>query len=109
MKKLLVTGAGVACALLVALPACAADSTDYSSALAVLAVLAAGITFYFIPTVVARHRRLAYGTALVFLVNLLIGWTMLGWVVCLIWAASARTQRQAELDALMLKKLRAER
>lgn len=48
------------------------------------------ITFmYFIPTVVAAKRGKANTTA-IFVLNLLLGWTFIGWVVALIWAASTQ-------------------
>ncbi|MGH2585344.1 MAG: superinfection immunity protein [Dehalococcoidia bacterium] len=42
-------------------------------------------TVYFLPSMlaVARHHR--NGSA-VFLLNLLAGWTVVGWVISLIWA-----------------------
>jgi hypothetical protein len=42
--------------------------------------------FYFLPTILARHKADFMG---IFLVNLLAGWTVIGWVVALIWACSA--------------------
>jgi len=43
------------------------------------------VSFYFLPTLIAflrQHRnRLA-----VFLLNLFLGWTGLGWVVSLVWS-----------------------
>jgi hypothetical protein len=41
---------------------------------------------YFLPTILARHRADFMG---IFLVNLLIGWTVVGWLIALVWAASA--------------------
>lgn len=44
---------------------------------------------YFLPTVVAVLRR--YHNALpVFLVNLFLGWTLLGWLGALIWSCMAK-------------------
>jgi hypothetical protein len=42
---------------------------------------------YFLPTVIAlmRNHPSAGG---IFAVNFLFGWTVLGWIICLIWAAS---------------------
>jgi len=40
---------------------------------------------YFIPSIVANQRE-HYYTSTVFIVNLLLGWTFLGWVITLIWA-----------------------
>ena len=41
----------------------------------------------FIPTIVAvaRHHRNALA---IFLLNLLLGWTLIGWVIALIWAVT---------------------
>ena len=41
---------------------------------------------YFLPTIIARHKSDFMG---VFLVNLLLGWTVIGWFVALIRACSA--------------------
>jgi len=42
--------------------------------------------FYFLPTILARHKADFMG---IFLVNLLAGWTVIGWFIALIWACSA--------------------
>jgi T4 superinfection immunity protein len=49
----------------------------------VLFILAA--IFYFIPTVIACKRNAGH-TGTIFLINLLFGWTVLGWIAALIWA-----------------------
>ncbi len=43
------------------------------------------ILFYFLPTIiaVAGHRRNAFP---IFLLNLLLGWTFVGWVIALVWS-----------------------
>ena len=43
---------------------------------------------HFLPTVIAaiRHSRSTLG---IFFVNLFLGWTVIGWVVALIWAISS--------------------
>jgi hypothetical protein len=45
---------------------------------------------YFLPSIVA-HRKHAFTG--VFLVNLLLGWTVIGWFVALIWACTAEDCR----------------
>ena len=53
--------------------------------------LAAGLIFflilglYFLPTIVAA-RRYHHRTSQIFIVNLFLGWTFLGWVVALVMA-----------------------
>jgi len=41
--------------------------------------------FHFLPTIVAAIRNSRHLLA-IFLVNLLLSWTAIGWVVALIWA-----------------------
>lgn len=38
---------------------------------------------YFLPAIIGRHKRDAAG---IFLLNLFLGWTVIGWVIALIWA-----------------------
>jgi Superinfection immunity protein len=49
------------------------------------------IGLHFLPTIIAvarRHRsRLA-----IFLVNFFLGWTVIGWIVALIWACTGNTE-----------------
>jgi len=42
-----------------------------------------GLVFYFIPTIVGRSKD---NIAAIFALNLLLGWTLIGWVVALVWA-----------------------
>jgi hypothetical protein len=42
--------------------------------------------FYFLPTILGRHKADFVG---IFLVNLLAGWTIIGWFIALIWACSS--------------------
>lgn len=44
------------------------------------------ILLYFLPTIIARDKPDVMG---IFLVNLLFGWTVIGWFVALIWASAA--------------------
>ena len=43
---------------------------------------------HFLPTIIAalRHSRSTVG---IFLLNLLFGWTVIGWIIALIWAISS--------------------
>lgn len=43
---------------------------------------------HFIPTIIALARGHHDGFA-IFLTNLLLGWTVIGWVIALIWAVTA--------------------
>ena len=44
------------------------------------------ILLYFLPALIGRHKADAMG---IFIVNLLFGWTVIGWVIALIWACAA--------------------
>src|ERR1700760_475720 len=46
----------------------------------------AGVLLYFLPAIVGRHKHDAVG---IFVVNLLFGWTVIGWVIAMIWACAA--------------------
>jgi Superinfection immunity protein len=41
---------------------------------------------YFLPTIIGRDKSDA---GLIFVVNLLFGWTVVGWIVAFIWACAA--------------------
>ena len=42
---------------------------------------------YFLPTIIAFARKKDSAGA-VFILNFFLGWTLIGWVICLIWALS---------------------
>jgi hypothetical protein len=44
------------------------------------------LVMYFLPTVIAliKNKR---DTLAIFLLNFFLGWTVIGWLVCLVWAA----------------------
>jgi Superinfection immunity protein len=44
------------------------------------------LLLYFLPTILARHKADAFA---IFLVNLFLGWTVIGWLVALVWACAA--------------------
>jgi Superinfection immunity protein len=46
-----------------------------------------GFLVYFAPTIVAlaRHKR---NTLSIFLLNLFLGWTLVGWIIALVWAST---------------------
>lgn len=45
------------------------------------------LAFYFIPWIVSLSRGHRNSAAIAVL-NLLLGWTLIGWVVALVWAAT---------------------
>jgi hypothetical protein len=48
---------------------------------------------YFIPTVIASSRS-HNNCAPIFLVNMIFGWTFLGWFIALIWAFTSNVNRK---------------
>jgi hypothetical protein len=46
-----------------------------------------GLIVYFTPSFVAKSRQKDNTTA-IFLLNLFLGWTFVGWVVALVWATT---------------------
>lgn len=61
-----------------------------SGALLVLLIII-GIIIYFIPTITAFCRRRVNKGAILCL-NLFLGWSLIGWVVALIWAVKEPEQ-----------------
>jgi Superinfection immunity protein len=52
-----------------------------------------GVAMYFMPAIVAHHRQ-HVSSGKIFLINLLLGWSVIGWVVCFAWACSGNTRQQ---------------
>lgn len=49
------------------------------------------VSVYFMPAALASHRK-CKATAGIAVVNVFLGWTFIGWVVALAWAASGETK-----------------
>ena len=65
------------------------DPTDAIGGLIVFILLAiVGFVFYFIPTIIAMMRNHPNAVAIM-VVNLLLGWLCLGWIVALVWSLTA--------------------
>jgi hypothetical protein len=48
-------------------------------------IISLSLAVYFIPAIVALER-LHHNRGAIFVLNLFLGWTLLGWVVALVWA-----------------------
>jgi hypothetical protein len=59
----------------------------------IIGLLTVGIAAYFFPTYVAKTHR---NRGAIFVLNLLLGWTFLGWVVALVWACTQSTPLQID-------------
>jgi len=53
-------------------------------------IILLGAAMYFLPSIIGHNKRGAGG---IFLVNLFLGWTIIGWIVALIWACTAEVQQ----------------
>ena len=56
------------------------------------ATVIALVVIFFLPTIIAANRK-HNNTAAILLVNLLLGWTALGWVAALIWASTDNVRK----------------
>lgn len=54
---------------------------------------------YFLPWIIAALRR-HHNQGAIFVLNLLLGWTILGWIVALVWSATAIRQDETAYDDL---------
>jgi hypothetical protein len=54
--------------------------------LAIILVVGA-LALYFLPAIISSQRNAAHGGG-IFVVNLLFGWTIIGWIAALIWACT---------------------
>jgi hypothetical protein len=83
-----ITGFGVAALFLPSVAGSAAHYMDVGSA----ALTGGGLTalvLFFLPAVVAINRKMACGASVVFIANLLVGWTLIG---RLVWPKSATSR-----------------
>ena len=55
-------------------------------------IIITSIAIYFLPTIIAavRHSRSMLG---IVLVNIFAGWSLIGWIIALVWSLSGATQR----------------
>jgi uncharacterized membrane protein len=60
-------------------------TTHEGSALAGFILIGVAALLYFTPALVARRRH-SRNTLAIFVLNLFLGWTLLGWVIALVWA-----------------------
>lgn len=67
---------------------------DFGGIILILAGIigvAAGIAIYFLPTIIGFKRNQPNKTS-IFLLNLFLGWSLIGWVISLVWATKNESQ-----------------
>lgn len=62
--------------------------------LGVVLIFAISIALYFLPVIVAQSRRHKNLDAIVVL-DVILGWTILGWVIALVWSFTSNTKTAA--------------
>jgi len=75
----------------------APGNSDVGSLIVGLALVAIVIALYFLPSIIASLRNHSNRVS-IFVLNLFLGWTFLGWVVALIWSFSDNTIERDALD-----------
>ena len=66
-------------------------STDSGSGLTIIFLIA--IVIYFLPAIIASSRHHRNQNA-IFVLNLFLGWTLVGWVIALVWSNTADTEEK---------------
>jgi hypothetical protein len=59
--------------------------------LVIVLICVAGFVIHFLPTIIAGNRRAA-NFWWIFVINFFFGWTLIGWVIALVWALQDRTR-----------------
>lgn len=87
----------LALVVLISMPV--ATGTNNWAAAALLVVLIGSVVLYFSPALIAMKREHPQWRA-ISVVNLLLGWTLIGWVVALAWAYTQKAEVRAEVTAM---------
>ena len=67
-----------------------------------LLLLAIGLCFYFLPGFIVYFKRHRYQNIII-LINFFLGWTLIGWVGCLVWAIWPKPKQKKETVDDLLK------
>jgi len=51
------------------------------------------VTFYFLPSIAAYGRGVCRNPASVLIINLFLGWTIIGWIIALAMGMSGREEK----------------
>jgi len=74
------------------------QGTNTAALLATIGFFIGSIVLYFCPTIIAVSRKHPNGTAIIVL-NVFLGWTVVGWVAALVWAHTKKAEVLAEITA----------
>ena len=67
-----------------------------SGGLVIIVIFA--IALYFIPSIIALSKR-RDNTGAIFILNLFLGWSFIGWIVALVWAVTNKTNQQIIINS----------
>ncbi|HWH76829.1 MAG TPA: superinfection immunity protein [Candidatus Binatus sp.] len=70
-----------------------ANTGDGGLAFIALLLVAFGIFVYFLPAIIGAKRQVT-ASGFLFIINLLFGWSVIGWIVCVLWAVCGQTKAQ---------------
>ena len=59
----------------------------------IVCLFAISVVIYFLPAIIGKNRGINSSGAL-FFVNLISGWTLIGWLICFLWATTGATRAQ---------------
>ena len=66
--------------------------------IAIFLLVIIALSLYLLPTIIATARKHSNAMS-IFILNLFLGWTFLGWIIALIWSFAADT-KEAVINAL---------
>lgn len=67
---------------------------------AVVVMAAVMVCLYFLPAIIAFGRKHNSRVAILVL-NLLLGWSVLGWIIALVWSLTGDTKANRQRDAMV--------
>lgn len=73
-------------------PAAGSSSSDVSSVITGILLLIFFGLLYFAPSIAGKNKRKANA---IFILNFFLGWTLIGWVVALVWAVADDEDQKA--------------
>ncbi len=97
LAEILVLGGAFLLAVLVPALELARHGVDILAPL-YFVLLVIGTLLYLLPALLAGYRNSQHATSIT-IVNLLLGWTIVGWVICLGWAAYGHESKRIDKPA----------
>jgi predicted membrane protein len=70
-----------------------AMANPISAGIFIIALIVLVAILYFFPAYTAKRRKHVNASA-IFILNLFLGWTFIGWVVALVWSYTAQAKKE---------------